>query len=308
VSGHVPVADGALVLIPRDEDAALVERWLPAPHPHPDQGRAFVSLRSLKAGELSWLEESGGRAPTLGFGGVRAWVDAPTRRVVLAGRTSRGVLCLAEGTGVLDPAGAVDDGYTMLTMAAGLLLAAQGRVLVHAAAVRKPDGGVLLLAGDTHCGKSTTTLTLARSRGWAWLSDDQVVLTSSDDGSVEVLAWARRPHLDAGYLQGANTGERRDAEPGFVRSLAWAARGGLAGVLLPVVVGSEPSRSEPAPAAAALEALVRQGAWMLADPTAARMSLGVLSAAAAFGAWRLSLGLDCYATPDRLSKLVVTPD
>jgi hypothetical protein len=195
----------------------------------------------------------------------------------------------------------------MLTIAAGLLLSAQGRVLVHAAAVRRPDGGVLLLAGDTHCGKSTTTLTLAQSPGWAWMSDDQVILSKADDGSVEVLAWARRPHLDSGYLEGGTTGERQDADAGFVRSLPWVARGRLAGVLLPVVAGSEPSRAAPAPAAAVLEALVRQGAWILADSTAARLSLGVLTAAAALGARRLSLGLDCYAKPDRLAALVDGP-
>jgi hypothetical protein len=231
-------------------------------------------------------------------------VDAPSRRVALAGRLGEGVLDLEAGTGGIDPGGAPNDGYTMLTMAAGLLLAAQGRVLVHAGAVRRPDGGVLLLVGDTHSGKSTTTLTLARAAGWAWLSDDQVVLVAGPGGSVETLAWARRPHLDAGYSRGDSVGERRDADPDLLDSLTWVPGGRLGGILLPRVVGDSPSRTSPGPAAAVLEALIRQGAWLVAEPTAARAAMAVLRRAAELGARQVELGRDCYAAPERLAALL----
>jgi hypothetical protein len=49
-----------------------------------------------------------------------------------------------------------------------------------------------------------------------------------------------------------------------------------------------------APAAAALEALVRQGAWIMAEAMAARTAILVLQRAAEQGARHLELGMDCY--------------
>jgi hypothetical protein len=305
VRTRVPVADGALFLEPRDEDAELLERWLPRPHPDPDEPRAGVTLRVIGDSERQWIAGQLEGPPTLSLGTVRASVEATTRRVALAGRIGVGVLDLARGMGAIDSGGALEDGYTMLTLAAGLLLAAQGRVLAHAAAVRRPDGGVLLLAGDSRAGKSTTTLTLARAPGWAWLSDDQVVLAPRQDESVEVLGWARQAHLDEGYDRGESTGQRRDADPALIARLPWVARGILAGAVLPVVRPDYPSARRPATATAALEALIRQGAWILAEGVAARMALGVLRTAAGKEAWHLDLGRDTYAEPDRLAAMVL---
>jgi hypothetical protein len=258
----------------------------------------------MGAGDRSWLASCLLKPPTLSFGSVRAWVDDASRRVALAGRVGEGVLDLAAAMGTIDPHGALDDGYTMLTVAAGLLLAARGRVLLHGAAIRRPDGGVVLLAGDTHCGKSTTALTIARAPGWAWLSDDQVVLAPLSSSAVEVLAWARLPHLDAGYHQGESTGERRDASPELLGSLPWTARGALAATVLPQVRAAQPSGTRPASAGSAMEALVRQGAWIMAEPGSARLTLGVLRAAAGLTSRFLDLGLDSYGRPDRLAELL----
>jgi len=305
VTTRVPVADGALYLEPRDQDAGLLERWLPRPHPVPDEPRTGVTLRVIEDSERQWITARLEGPVTLSLGTVRASVDAASRRVALAGRAGVGVLDLGRGMGTLDPGGDLEDGYTMLTLAAGLLLAAQGRVLAHAAAVRRPDGGILLLAGDSRAGKSTTTLTLARAPGWAWLSDDQVVLAPLPDESVEVLGWARQAHLDLGYESGRSTGQRRDADPALVARLPWVARGVLAGSLLPVVRPDSPSLRRPATATAALEALIRQGAWILAEGLAARMALGVLRTAAGKDAWHLDLGRDTYGEPERLAAVVL---
>jgi len=304
VSPLVPVADGALAILARTSDADWLPRWLPRPHPNLDAERVRVRLRELESAERAVLGDHADRPPTLRFGSVRAWVDPVNRAVWLAGAAAGGWLDLTGGTGVVDPAGSPEEGCTLLSIASGLLLASRGRPLIHAGAVRRPDGGVLLLVGDTHSGKTTTTLTLARAPGWSWVSDDQVVLTTDSAGSIEVLGWVRRPHLDRGYLQGWTSGDRCDADEQFLASLDWQPRGPLAGLLLPAVQSDTTSRPLPATAAEGLEALIRQGAWMLAEPAAARATLGLLRAAADTGARRLLLGLDCYGRPEQLVRLV----
>lgn len=301
----IPVADGALALEPRDEDAVLLNRWLPRAHPRPSEPKVSVALRALDADDRAWVARCAEGQPTLSLATVRAWVHPGSRQVALAGRLGVGVLDLAGGCGEIDPGAALDDGYTMLTLAAGLLLAAVGRVLVHSGAVRRPDGGVLLLAGDTHSGKSTTALTLARASGWAWLSDDQVVLAARPDDAVEVFGWVRRPHLDEGYGGGRSTGQRREADSAFIESLPWAASGRLVGSVLPVVRGDVPTRTRPAVPADALEALIRQGAWIMSERESARMALRVLRIASAAPARHLDLGPDTFAEPEKLAALLV---
>lgn len=301
---RVPVAEGSLAVEHREEDAELLERWLPRPHPELQEARVVVAFEELEAVDRTWLAERAHGPPTLSLATVRAWVDAGHRRVAIAGRAGLGVVNLAEGHGTIDPRGALDDGYSMLTLAAGLLLAAAGRVLVHAGAVRRPDGGVLLLAGDTHSGKSTTALTVARAPGWAWLSDDQVVLAPQPDGAVEVFGWVRHPHLDAGYDRGQSTGRRRDADPDFIASLPWVPSGRLAGSVLPAVRERAPSTARPAAATEALEALIRQGAWIMAEGGSARSALKIVRAAAGEPARHVDLGLDCFAQPEKLAVLL----
>ena len=285
----VPVADGALGIQPRDQDAPLLEAWLPRPHSDPSTPEVLVRLGPLDDADLLWLTAQAERPSTFSVGSVHAWVDRDARRVGLAGRVAPGVLDLETGYGVIDPQDALDDGRTMLTIAAGLLLAGRKRVLLQAAAVRRPDGGVLLLAGETQTGKSTTALTLARAPGWAWLSDDQVILAPAPDNGVEVFAWARRPNADAGY---------------DLNSLPWEARGPLAGSLLPLVNANALSAIRPAPGTAVMEALIRQGAWIMAEPGSAKAALEVLSLAASFPARFLDLGLDTHGRPDRLTALL----
>ncbi|HTS89502.1 MAG TPA: hypothetical protein VMG41_13500 [Gemmatimonadales bacterium] len=300
---RIAVADGGLWLESLPDHDELIRRWLPRPHPDPSSPLVTVRLGRLPDGERHRLLAHTDK-PALTLGPVRAWVDPGTRAVSLAGRFGAGLVNLAAGAAELDPGDSPEEGYAMLTLAAGLLLASVGRVLLHAGAVSRPDGGVLLVAGDTHSGKSTTTLTLARLSGWAWLSDDQVVLASRDDGGVEVFGWARRPHLDTGYLSGESTGQRGDAEMRFLAGLTWSGRGPHTGTLLPRIEPNGRSVGRGASAGAVMEALVRQGAWIMAEPETARSTLGVLQRAAALPARALDLGPDSYARPDRLATLL----
>ena len=300
----VPVADGALSLESRDEDAPLLDAWLPRPHPEPGPPAVVVRLAVLDAADRGWLSALISRPSTFSSGSVGAWLDRNVWRVGMSGRVAKGFVDLAAADAVIDPRGSIDDACSMLTMAAGFLLAGRRRVLLQAAAVRRPDGGVLLLAGDTGTGKSTTAVTLARAPGWAWLSDDQVILAPGTDNGVEVLAWARHPRVDAGYGRRENTGESRDANPELVRSLPWAARGALAGSLLPLVNLESPSATRPAPGTGAMEVLIRQCTWIMAEPGSAKAALEVLSLAASFPARFLDLGLDTYGRPERLAALL----
>src|SRR5207244_10494590 len=119
--------------------------------------------------------------PTLVLGGVAVWVDQDRAVARLRGAVpaSGGVLSLGAGRARLqvDPAGTLDaaaDLYSMLTVSAALLLAGQGRALVHAAAVVAPDGDAWLRAGDARAGKATPWATLA-SAGGGYVSDDHAV-------------------------------------------------------------------------------------------------------------------------------------
>jgi len=244
-------------------------------------------------------------AATLALGRVAAWVDDRRGTVVLRGGlpASGGVLSLGAGHARLgaDPADAPDaaaDLYSMLTVSAALLLAGLGRALVHAAAVVAPDGGAWLLAGDARSGKSTTCATLA-SAGWAFLSDDQVVLAARDDG-VEVEGWLRPFHLDRHGDGGEPTGERREVSPAELGLAGWRRTVRLAGVILPSVAAREATVLTPVPAAAALAGLVRQSPWLLACRDAAPAILALLGRAVERGAFHLRLGRDTYRNPARL--------
>src|SRR5439155_2770331 len=187
------VADGALRLALERSLYRLAERWIPQGLGEPGDApaRAMISVRASPVPLRRPTER-----PTLMLGGVAVWVDQDRAVALLRGAvpSSGGVLSLAAGRARLqvDATGApavAADLYSMLTASAALLLAGLGRALVHAAAVVASDGGTWLLAGDARAGKSTTCATLA-SAGWGYLSDDQVVLTSRQDG-IEVEGWLR---------------------------------------------------------------------------------------------------------------------
>jgi hypothetical protein len=301
-------ADGALLLEVERDLLPLIESWLP-------QGLADgipvsnASARiALRAGAVDPGGQGAGRA-TLALGSVAGWVDQARETVLLQGTAAgcTGVVQLREGRAELRvPAerdGTVADLYSMLTLAAALLLGRSGRALVHAAAPVAPDGGAWLLVGDARCGKSTTCASLVRL-GWDYLTDDQLAL-SDCDGTVIAEGWLRPFHLDQGWAQGQATGLRRTVLPWSLGPGRWRPDAPLAGLLLPVVEPGQRTHLTPLSAGEALAGLVRQSPWLLADRVAAVTVLGILRQTAGHPAYRLHLGLDAYREPERLGACLM---
>ncbi|PYO76521.1 MAG: hypothetical protein DMD67_08280 [Gemmatimonadetes bacterium] len=239
------VSDGAVRLVLDRPLYSLAERWIPQGLREP----AGVPARAT-------ISVCGGQAPlgapaeraTVSLDRVAAWVDDAHATAVLRGAipSSGGVLSFAARHARLqvDPARAQEaaaDLYSLLTVAAALLLADLGRALVHAAAVVAPDGGAWLLAGDARSGKSTTCATLAAA-GWGYLSDDQVVLAPREDG-VEVEGWLRPFHLDSTGEDGEPTGERRTVPIAELGLAGWRRTARLAGLIR--WCGNRPGCSHP---------------------------------------------------------------
>jgi hypothetical protein len=192
------------------------------------------------------------------------------------------------------------DVFTMLTISAALLLNRLERTLMHSAAVLDANGGAWLLVGDTHSGKTTTTVNLIRS-GARYLSDDHVVVSSGPEaGSVWIEGWPRVFHIDAGWESGDVLGHRIGLDPAAFAPDRWVRRAPLAGLLFPEVLPDSPTRLEPLSAAAALIRILRQSPWLFGDRGAAPAVLALLQRAAEMPAFRLRLGRDSYRDTDRL--------
>ena len=307
-------SDGALRLVLDRALVTLAERWVPEEPGGATSHRATGALIDVRCST-----RPAPRCPTaatFSLGSVRAWVDEPRGVVRLGGAlaSSGGAVSLATRRAQLrvDAARgdrAATDLYSMLTIAAALLVAGLGRALVHAAAVLAPDGAAWLLVGDARAGKSTTCANLARGGGgggggggWGFLSDDQVVLAATEQGIV-VEGWLRSFHLDEGWERGEVSGRRRAIHPGALGLGGRQRAASLAGIVLPVVEPAQPTTLAPSSAGQALAALVRQSPWLLAHRTIAELGIALLSRAAQRPAFSLTLGLDTYRDPVRLRAL-----
>jgi len=305
------LADGGLRVEAEPALAVLLERWLPLlPYddPAPSGGGAVIRLAS---GDPAAAEATGG-APALRLGAADAWVDAAAGRAVFrctAG--SGGWTDLARGTAGLVPAAFGEetreavawDVYSMCTIACALLLGRMHRALAHAAAVVAPGGGAWLLAGDTHAGKSTTSVNLIEA-GWRFVSDDHVVLFRDEDGGIRVEGWPRRFHLDEGWAGGSPLHRRGEVDPHRRWPGRWQRTAPLAGLLFPRVDANLPTVLSPLPAAEALAGLMRQSPWLLADRACAAEVLAFLRSACERPAYTLRLGLDTYRDTDRLLEVL----
>jgi hypothetical protein len=296
--------DGALALECDPALSHLVEGWLP--HlPVREAAAASDATIEVRADTTSGRPMSAD--PTLRLGTVVAWHVADVEQIVLRGRSAicEGLIELRRRRAALtvDPDSddaAAADLYSMLTISAATLLSSMGRSLVHAGAVATPTGSAWLIAGDAMSGKSTVCANLI-SAGWAYLSDDQVVLSGEEKReTVRVEGWPRDFHLDEGWEVGAPVGSRRTVDPRSLGPGRWRRSAPLAGTFLPQVSEDGPTRLAAVHPSQALAALIRQAPWLMVDPVAAPAGLELLQSAAALPAFRLSLGRDSFADPTKL--------
>jgi hypothetical protein len=294
--------DGALSLVYDSTLAHFVEGWLPRQPSGPESNSsAAIEVVSGSLPVLS-IEDP----PTLRLGKIDAWYLAPDEQVVMAGRAeggSRGLIELSARRALLcvEPEARDDvaaaDVYSMLTVAAALLLGRLGRALVHAGAVVAPAGSAWAVAGDAKSGKSTLCAGLIAA-GWSYLSDDQIVLwAESGLESLRTEGWPRDFHLDEGWARGVPTGARRVVDPRSLGPGRWQRSAGLAGTLLPQVAAEKPTRVSPVQPSETLAALVRQTPWLMVDPAVAPACLELLRAVATLPAYRVSLGRDAFGDP-----------
>src|SRR5438552_10438251 len=150
-----------------------------------------------------------------------------------------------------------------------------GRALVHAARIVLPDGSARMLIGDARSGKSTTTANLI-TRGWNYLSDDQVVLSRAPGGAILVTGLLRAFHIDEGWGGVGPVQRRRAVDAATVGTGRRLGNAPLGGLLFPRISPSEKTSRSPISPADAMASLVRQSPWLLADRVVAPRVLELL--------------------------------
>jgi hypothetical protein len=282
-------SDGAFTL---GAPAGVIDAWLPRSAVPSSPGEAHLEVQSAP---LALAVPS--RAPLLSLLGVQAWLEGDL--LLLRDRDGRleGRIDLVGRRGQLSIS---TDPEPLLTVASAFLLGRLGRALVHTAGVVAPRGGLWLLAGDTHAGKSTTLATLVDA-GWGWVADDQVIVRADERG-VRGEGWPRALNLDAGGSSGPPTGRRVAVPPPLERWCAGELT--IRGLLLPAIEADRPTELSAAGAADGYAALVRQSPWLLADRHAASSTSALFTALALLPVRRLRLGLDTYRQPERLATIL----
>lgn len=302
--------DGALSLVVDGPPVHGLERWLPrfpptggeAADPAHDAAEIRVGTDGPDPGEAPETRQ------TFRLASVRAWVDDERERARLVCVTPgcSGSIDLAARRASLhvpardETGAAAAELFTMLTVTSALLLGRLGRTLVHSAAVVDPAGRAWLLVGDTHAGKTTTTINMVRG-GWHFLSDDHVVAGGTGTGGEPwIEGWARPFHVDSGWERGEVTGHREGVEPAEFGADRWRRTAPLGGILFPRVRPDERTGLEPVPPGTALTTLIRQTPWLMADRRAAPGVLTLLQAMVGLPAFALTLGRETYRDADLL--------
>ena len=300
--------DGTLELRVAESLVSVVAAWLPfSAVPVADViPEATITVKQ------GIVRESPVCSHSLRLGDVSVWVDDAHRQAILHGPSSGAAghidLAVRGATLTISPdansRSIASDISTMLTLSAALLFNRLGKALVHAAAVAPPLGPAWLLVGDTHAGKTTTTVNLMAA-GWEYLSDDHVVLSTESDEcatAITVDGWPRTFHLDEGWSKGLPGGLRVDADPRALAPGQLRAHARLAGLLFLTVVRDAPTRIESLSAADALALLLRQSPWLVADRHAAPAVLAMLTHTAKLPARHLFLGLDTFSDSGQLVR------
>lgn len=302
------VRDGSLVLSIDESLRDAAGEWMPSLNEiGADEHPAGPSIRVDRGRLDDWPTL---RAPSLQLGKVKAWVDAANDAAWLSNESGsmRARADLETRVATVNVRGDVAptsaDFTSLLTITAAMLLVRDGRTAIHAGAAVRPDtGGAWLLVGDTHSGKSTTTANLVRA-GWSYLSDDYVVLSRGKDDEIEVEGWPDDFHLDEGWHRGESTGVRSTVSEADLPSGHRAEFAPLEGVLFPRVSRDEPSVVSEISPVFALERLIRQSPWLVADAKAAGPVFDLLKDAASIANGELRLGLDTFAKPEALERVI----
>lgn len=190
-----------------------------------------------------------------------------------------------------------------------ILLRRAGWYHLHAATAIDPTARGWLLAGNAHCGKSTTAALLA-ANGWQVGTDDAAFLESRDGRVIVHTCRAPIALRPGGRALLARAGGIELPERGKVGY--WPED--LGGVWTPLVapeiviftsVGDAQTTGERIPSAAALAELVRWSAWVMLEPDLAQDHLNALTRLTLQArCYRVTLGRDLFARPNRLTELI----
>jgi hypothetical protein len=203
-----------------------------------------------------------------------------------------------------------DRSFLLITLV--FILRRIGWFHVHGAALTDPRGRGWLIAGNSHCGKSTTTALLA-TRGWQVATDDIGFLTMHEEDAV-VMGFhsliALRPGGQAmlGARHAALGGEvlERRNKHGFLAEelgAKWTPRVTPRIIAFPSL--GERTTMERAVPRVALSEIVKWSSWVLYEPGFAQEQLDVLGRLAAQArCYHLTLGPDLFEHPDMLEELI----
>lgn len=301
------VRDRSLILSVDESLRDTAGDWMPSlPEESAEDHPAGPSIR-VDRGNVEPFDGSG--LPSLALGRVQAWVDSKRGFANLASSTGE-ITALADlrsrvATVIVpddvDPTPA--DFTSLLTITAALLLVRDGRTPIHAAGVVDPvTKNGWLLCGDSHSGKSTTTANLIKA-GWSYLSDDYVVLRRAGE-DVEIEGWPDDFHIDEGWSRGESTGVRGTIREVDLPQGRRADNAPLGGILFPRIAANDKTMITPVAPVIALESLIRQSPWLVADSECAGKVFQLLQAAASMASGDLRLGLDTFAHPEKLSGVI----
>jgi hypothetical protein len=296
----------------RCDDAAVratLETWLAELRIAAPPGLAFdVALvpeievqngeRLFEQPEVVFLRGPNGR-------GLRiVWEEAPAVADLPGGATTASVRLTAVAAARLEQS--LGNFFMAVVI---ILLRRAGWYHLHAATAIDPTSRGWLFAGNAHCGKSTTAALLAAS-GWQVGTDDAAFLESRDARVIVHTCRARIALRPGGRALLARAGGIDLPERGKVGY--WPED--LGGVWTPLVspeivifttVGDDQTTGTRIPAAAALGELVRWSAWVMLEPDLAQDHLNALTRLTVQArCYRVTLGRDLFARPNRLTELV----
>lgn len=284
------MSDGALLL---DVDARLdwlVSPWValrPAAPPDldPPAARLYLHEASLLGVEVPRTP------PTLRIGTVGVWLRQDAGRAVLgateqdcAGAADLDVLQATVVTGV--SSGVAPRLHAMLTLASAMLLGRLGRALVNAGAVVGPGGGAWLLSGGEGAGTATTVRSLVAA-DWRYLAAGRVILRHNG---------SRHPVIVEGWPEMPSEGDERPE--------ARVASAPFAGVLVLRQVPEKPTALLRRAEGDVLAALAPASPWLRLDQSGAAGVVRALRFGLQAPVFDLHLGLDTYASPERLADVL----